>query len=62
MALRGSPFDADVETEPVLIETDGRDMTLTLDDGIEVTFDAEQLQQEIGSAMLESRTRRGLAA
>lgn len=64
MALRGDPQDLDSEAEPVVLETDGRDVTLTLDDGIEVTFDAEQFAVELGSAIDEERAarRRRLAA
>lgn len=42
MALLGHEEDA-VEAEPVLIEGGVESVTLTLDDGTEVTFDRDEL-------------------
>ena len=55
MAVRGGPRDPDAESEPVLLETDGVDITFTLDDGEEITFPVEQLQEEIDAAVDEER-------
>lgn len=56
-ATRGSYNDPAAEAEPVLVEHDEQTVTLTLDDGEELTFDRGELR-----AALDARDVRGLAA
>lgn len=42
MGTRGGP-NVELEAEPVLVEHDARTVTLTLDDGAELTLDRREL-------------------
>lgn len=55
MAQRVVMCVRDDDAEMVLLETDGTDLTITLDDGIEVTVNALELQAEVSSALNECR-------
>ena len=54
---RGSFNDPTAEAELVLVEHDGRNVTITLDDGEELTFDHRELR-----AALDATDTMGLAA
>jgi hypothetical protein len=43
MGTRGAPDDDELEAEPVLVEHDEHAVTLTLDDGEEITVDRREL-------------------
>jgi nitrogen fixation-related uncharacterized protein len=60
MATRSNPFEDDeAEAEPVLVEMDDTSVTLTLDDGEELTFVLVELRDALDA---EARERKARAA
>jgi hypothetical protein len=58
MATRSNPFeDVEAEAEPVLVEMDDTSVTLTLDDGEELTFVLAELRDALDAEIRERKAR-----